>query len=95
MIDLEKEEFLQRLDIRLVAISGMLAYHENHIMSILCDRKGAREMRQHIEQVRNEFCEYILKTDKEIQANFERLKQANFERLKKEIGEENEGDKGN
>ena len=82
MIDLDKEEFLQRLDIRLVAISGMLAYHEKHTASALCNQKQYRYVEKRIEQTSRDFIDYIFKTDKEIREK--------FERIKKELTEETE-----
>ena len=82
MIDLDKEEFLQRLDIRLVAISGMLAYHEKYTASVLCNQKQYRDVEKRIEQTSRDFIDYIFKTDKEIREN--------FERIKKELTEETE-----
>ena len=74
MIDLDKEEFLQRLDVRLIAISAMLAYHEKHTASVLCNAKDFRNVSSHIDQTRQDFHDYIAKTDKEIRENFERIK---------------------
>lgn len=73
MIDLKKEEFLQRLDIRLIAISGMLAYHEKVMANTLCNHKQYRDVDRQIEQIRQDFHEYIYKTDKEIREKFERI----------------------
>lgn len=73
MIDFEKEKFLQRLDIRLYAISGMLEYHEKHIANILCKDREYREAQRNIEKMRRDFLEYIAKTDREIRDKFERL----------------------
>lgn len=74
MIDLEKEEFLRRLDIRLGAISGLLAFHEKHIAMSLCDSRQLRDFERHIDNAQQDFIEYIAKTDKEIREYFEKLK---------------------
>ena len=75
MIDFEKEEFLRRLDLRLGAISGMLAFHEKHIAMSLCgDRKQLRDAEQYIDKAQQDLIEYIAKTDKEISEYFEKLK---------------------
>lgn len=79
MIDFEKEEFLQRLDVRLVAISGMLSYHEKHIASALCDYKQFRDVAKRIEEARQDFHNYIFETDKQIRENFERIKKEMLE----------------
>ena len=74
MLDFEKEEFLQRLDVRLIAISGMLAYHEKYTASVLCDNRQYREVERNIDKVRQDFHDYIFKTDKEIRDRFDRIK---------------------
>ena len=74
MIDFDKEEFLQRLDIRLCAISGMLAYHEKYTVSVLCNNKQYREVERNIDKVRQDFLDYIFKTDREIRERFEQIK---------------------
>ena len=75
MVDIQKEEFLQRLDVRLVAMSGMLAYHEKYIASLLIsDRDDCRKAHRIIEEMRNEIYDYIVKTDSEIQNAFDRVK---------------------
>ena len=82
MLDFDKEEFLQRLDIRLVAMAGMLSYHEMYTASVMCTQKQYRDVEKRIEQTRKDFIDYIFKTDKEIREN--------FERIKKELTEETE-----
>lgn len=76
MIDLEKEEFLQRLDIRLGAIAAMLAYHEKHIVSSLCSSNASafKQAEKHIDKSQQALTEYIAKTDREIRENFERIR---------------------
>ncbi len=74
MIDLEKEEFLQRLDIRLGAISGMLAYHEKYIASSLCEPKQFRDVIRNIDKAQQDLIDYITKTDEKIREDFEQLK---------------------
>lgn len=79
MIDLEKEEFLQRLDVRLVTIASMLAYHEKYIASTLCDHKHYRDVEKRLDRICQDFHEYVFKTDKEIRENFERIKKEMLE----------------
>lgn len=75
MIDFEKEEFLQRLDIRLGAMAAMLAYHEKHIVSSLCiNASEYKQAEKHIDKTQQALTEYIAKTDREIRENFERIK---------------------
>lgn len=74
MIDLEKEEFLQRLDVRLVAISSMLACHEKYISSALCDPQAYKKSNKIIDDTTERFREYIFDTDKKIQEQFEQIK---------------------
>ena len=74
MIDLNKEEFLLRLDIRLGAMAAMLAFHEKHIAYTAC--KNASEYKQaekRIDNAQQDIAEYIAKADREIRENFERI----------------------
>lgn len=75
-IDFEKEEFLQRLDIRLSAMSAMLAYHEKQVIGSLCSNLSEfKQAEKRIEKSQQFIAEYITKTDREIREKFERLKQ--------------------
>lgn len=83
MIDLEKEEFLRRLDIRLSAISGMLAYHEKHIASSLCKPEQFRDVVRNIDKAQRDIVTYITETDEKIREDFGQLKRGtNFGRIK-------------
>ena len=74
-IDLDKEEFLKRLDIRIFAISGLLEYHEKYIASIkIHERNKFLYEQERIERTRRECLESICKLDKEIQEYFEKIK---------------------
>lgn len=82
MIDFDKEEFLQRLDIRLITLSGMMSYLEKNIASALCDRKQFRDVEKRIDEARQHFHDYLFATDKEIREKFEQLKKQMSEDLK-------------
>ncbi len=70
MIDLEKEEFLQRLDIRIAIISEMLAYHEKHLLADL-PQKAFRKAELNIDKMCLDFNNFIQKTDERIKNMFE------------------------
>lgn len=74
MIDFEKEEFLQRLDIRLSAMAAMLAYHEKHVAFTACNNASEfKQAEKRINNAQQNVTEYIAKTDREIRERFERL----------------------
>ena len=83
MIDFDKEEFLQRLDLRLATISSMLAYHEKFIANIHLKADKYREAEKYINKAQTDFLNYIVNTDKEISEQFMRIKAE----LAKENGE--------
>mgnify|MGYP003306035166 CR=1 FL=1 len=70
MIDFDKEEFLQRLDVRLGAISAMLAYHEKFIADIRLKADKYREVEKYINKAQTVFLNYIVNTDKKISEQF-------------------------
>lgn len=75
MVNLEKEEFLQRLDVRLAAMASMLSFHESYIAATTCSSpKQAREAQRSIDQMRADLLEFIGNTDKQIQVEFARIK---------------------
>lgn len=75
MIDFDKEEFLQRLDIRLHVIAAMIEWHEKYIVSTtIRDRSRSLDAQREIERMRQELCECISKLDKQVQEHFQSLK---------------------
>lgn len=69
MIDLEKEEFLQRLDIRIAAISTLIQSHE----SLLCqslDRKSFIETQKKISQFHEGVLQQLHDLDQQTQKRF-------------------------
>lgn len=82
MVNLEKEEFLQRLNVRLAAMSSMLEVHESYIASISCNPNQHQEVRKAIHKIHVDLFEYIDKTDKQIQEAFARVKKEMMEDIK-------------
>ena len=74
MNDFEKEEFLQRLNLRLATISSMLAYHEKFIANIHLKPDRYKEVEKYINKAQTDFLNYIINTDKEISEQFMRIK---------------------
>ena len=79
MIDLEKEVFLQRLDLRLATISSMLAYHEKFMANTYLKADQYKKVEKYINEAQTNFLNYITNTDKEISEQFNLIK-AKFEK---------------
>ena len=74
MLDLEKEEFLKRLDIRITAISSILAYHEKHIvLGILGETTSGEFEKQYknIDEAQLAFINYIQDADEKMKKLYE------------------------
>lgn len=74
MIDLEKEEFLQRLDIRIAMISTLIQSHE----SLLCqslDRKSFIETQKKISEFHKNVLEQLQDLDQQTQKRFAEFKE--------------------
>ncbi len=70
---LEELQFLNRLDIRIGAIMGLLEYHEKYIVAM----SGAKreEVDRHIKQIERthkQIIDQLSKSDKQICENFEK-----------------------
>ena len=74
MIDLDKEEFLARLDIRIATITSALAYHEKYLLMGL-PRKEFREVEKVIDKMNLRFNEYVKEMDEKIREHFDKLKE--------------------
>ena len=74
-LDLDKEEFLQRLDLRIHSIAALLEYHEKHLVAATArNRSESLNRQKEIEGARRELLENISALDIQIQENFERIK---------------------
>lgn len=73
MIDLDREEFLQRLDVRILAISALLATHEKYMCRDV-PRKDYIEVQRSIDRLNNELIENMHGIDQKIQNCFSQLK---------------------
>lgn len=74
MIDLDKEEFLARLDIRIATITSALAYHEKYLLMDL-PRKEFIEAERAINNMNARFNEYVKEMDEKIRGHFDKLKE--------------------
>ena len=70
MIDFEKEEFLRRLDLRVSAISSMLAYHEKMVANLVVKPSKYREVEECIDKAHRGFMEFIQEHDNKIREFF-------------------------
>ncbi len=73
MIDFDKEEFLARLDIRIVTITSALAYHEKCLLTDL-PRKEFKEAERAINNMNTRLNEYVKEMDEKIREYFGKLK---------------------
>ncbi len=78
MIDLEKEEFLKRLDIRIAAISSILAYHEKYLLRDL-SHKEYKDASKLVDRMNSTFNNFIVENDEKLKRFFEET-QAKMER---------------
>ena len=70
MIDLDKEEFLKRLDVRIGVISSVLAFHEKYLLRDL-PRKEFLKAEKCIDDMNLKFNNFILETDEKIKLIYE------------------------
>ena len=72
---IDREEFLQRFDIRIRSMSALITSHEQYIISLsLGGEKKEKAMRQ-IEKANIEFLEQIAKIDNDTRERFDKLRQ--------------------
>ena len=72
---IDREEFLQRVDIRIRAMSALITSHEKYIISFsLGGEKKEKAMRQ-IEKANIEFLEQIAKIDNDTRERFDKVRQ--------------------
>lgn len=74
MIDIDKEEFLARLDIRIATITSALAYHEKYLLTDL-PKKEFNEAKRAIDNMNTRFNEYVKEMDEKIREHFDKLKE--------------------
>lgn len=82
MVELDKEEFLQRLDLRISTISCLLSTHEKYLCCDIPDRKKFIEVQKAIDNASKKLMESMHEID-------ERMKK-HFADLREEISKENE-----
>lgn len=74
MIDFDKAEFLNRLDVRFAAFSALLEMHEKYIISLCESRKVFKDATKAVEKHHREIHKFIEETDKKIFDFFENAK---------------------
>lgn len=75
MIDFEKEEFLQRLDLRIHIIAGLIESHEKYLVATtVTNRSQSRGNQNEIGQAIKEFLKRFSEMDKQIQEHFDKMK---------------------
>ena len=75
MIDFDKEEFLSRLDIRLLTMASMLAYHEKWLINNYLPNEKAKVYHKDIDKALETFNNYLKDTDKNIQEHFDKFRE--------------------
>lgn len=74
MIDLKKEEFLHRFDIRLMTFTSVIFQHEKFLASQFCKPEQRRDFEERLDTLQKSLFENISKVDAEIQERFEQLR---------------------
>lgn len=74
MIDLDKAEFLHRLDVRFAAFSALLEMHEKYIISLCESNKVFKGATKAVERHHRELHKFINETDAKIFDFFEKAK---------------------
>jgi N12 class adenine-specific DNA methylase len=74
MIDLDKEEFLQRLDIRIATISALICTHEKYLCRDV-PRKDYIEVQRSIDRLNQELVETMHDVDRKTKNAFAKLKE--------------------
>ncbi len=74
MIDFDKEEFLTRLDARLLTMASMLAYHEKFLIAYINPKEKSKTYEQVIDDAVKHFGKQLSNHDKEIKDYFDKLR---------------------
>lgn len=74
MLDLDKEEFLKRLDIRLVTLTNALSYHEKILASAVLNHDVYIKMEKNIDKACMDLMNYIVETDQQIHDKFAEIR---------------------
>lgn len=74
MIDIDKEEFLYRLDLRISAISCLLSTHEKYLCRDIQNRKSYIEMQKAIDNANEKLMESMHEIDERIKNGFDGLR---------------------
>lgn len=71
---IDREEFLQRLDLRITVISCLISTHEKYLCRDLQNRKSYIEAQKTIDKANERLMESVRKIDEEIKERFEKLR---------------------
>lgn len=72
---IDREEFLQRLDLRIRAMSALMVTHEKYILSLSVSGEKREKHCHTIEKANKEWLDAVSKIDNEIRENFNKLRQ--------------------
>jgi hypothetical protein len=73
MTEIEREEFLERLDLRINTIANMLGYHEKSIISVYLPYNKAKAYHNDIDKAIITFEKHIKEHDQKIKDYFREL----------------------
>lgn len=75
IIDLDKEEFLQRFDARVHILASMLEFHEKHIAG-MCSKSRSECMswQKDIEKARKDILDSLTNIDNDIKTHFNEIR---------------------
>ena len=72
---IDREELLQRLDLRIRTMSELMATHEKYIVSLSVSGNGREKAIRQIEKSHKDFIEAVVKIDNETKEHFDKLRQ--------------------
>lgn len=75
MIDFDREEFLQRFDVRLAFLSNLMQTNENYIISMTpVDKSKYEELLKQNKKYHSDLIDWITQKDREVRESFEKMK---------------------
>ena len=72
---IDREELLQRLDLRIRTMSELMIAHEKYIISLLVSDNEREEVIREIEKSHKDFMEAVVKIDNDTKDHFDKLRQ--------------------
>ena len=71
---IDREELLQRLDLRIRTMSELMATHEKYIVSLSVSGKEREKAIRQIDKSHKDFIEAVAKIDNDIKEDFDKLR---------------------